>query len=110
MQQDRSQIRSMWRDAEALILYAAALCYLLIPQVWATQIDNRMDDPVFITLLGIATGGRFAIRAMTARQPQAIVNNVPNVAVTEEPQASTVSDYSLGDEGTGTATSHGGGE
>lgn len=56
-------VRKLLSDPEALILYALLAAYLFIPEAWRVQAVDRIDDPLAMTLISIATGGRFLLRA-----------------------------------------------
>ena len=61
------KIKELLKDADALLLYALVAAYVLIPEDWKNRVIERLDDPFAITLLGVAGGGRFLVRAVTAQ-------------------------------------------
>lgn len=56
------KIKNLYKDVDALILYALVFVYVLVPDSIRNQAVDRLDDPVAIALLAAAGAGRFAVR------------------------------------------------
>lgn len=50
------------RDPDALVLYALVALYLFLPEAVRSQVVDRLDDKLPLTLLALAGGGRFGLR------------------------------------------------
>jgi hypothetical protein len=83
-------VKKLRADPEFLLVLLAVALYLLAPDYLHARVVARMDDPLVVTLLGIATGGRFLLRreslASKGKEMAALApENAKAVAIYERP-------------------------